>query len=126
MFHKESVKIEVCKSIMEAYCRQKQESIRDPVVINGVMFLCRVLHDSVKYFITLINFYFIIFDVIHFSALTVEDEKRQISQLICGFVRSVDFGRDFEQQLSFYADARAAFCNLDYINVQLVQVRFQQ
>lgn len=49
MFHKETVKIEVCKSIMEAYCRQKQESIRDPVVINGVMFLCRVLHDSVKY-----------------------------------------------------------------------------
>jgi hypothetical protein len=54
----------------------------------------------------------------------VDDEKRQIAQLICGFVMSVDFGRDFEQQLSFYADARAAFCNLDYINVQLVQVKF--
>lgn len=52
----------------------------------------------------------------------MDDEKRQISQLICGFLMSVDFGRDFEQQLSFYADARAAFCNLDYINVQLVQV----
>jgi len=59
-----------------------------------------------------------------FSALTVDDEKRQIAQLICGFLRSVDFGRDFEQQLSFYVDARAAFTNLDYIHVQLVQVYF--
>jgi hypothetical protein len=49
MFHKESAKVEACKSIMEAYCKQKQDYIRDPVVINGVMFLCRVLHDSVKY-----------------------------------------------------------------------------
>ncbi|XP_059483632.1 VPS35 endosomal protein-sorting factor-like [Neocloeon triangulifer] len=102
MFHKETIKVEVCKSIMEAYCRQKQDSVRDPVVINSVMFLCRVLHDSV-------------------NALTVDDEKRQIAQLICGFVKSVDFGRDFELQLNFYVDARAAFTNLDYIHVQLVQ-----
>ncbi|XP_065352764.1 VPS35 endosomal protein-sorting factor-like [Cloeon dipterum] len=102
MFQKEVVKVEVCKLIMEAYCRQKQDAVRDPVVINGVMFLCRVLHDSV-------------------NAMTVDDEKRQIAQLICGFLKSVDFGRDFEQQLGFYVDARAAFTNLDYIHLQLVQ-----
>lgn len=58
----------------------------------------------------------------HFSALTVDDEKRQIGNLICGFVKSVDFGRDFEQQLGFYVDARASFTNLDSVHVQLVQV----
>jgi len=54
--------------------------------------------------------------------LTVEDEKRQIGQLICGLVQRVDYGRDFEKQLSFYAEARAAFPNLDSVHIQLVQV----
>ncbi|KAF4523437.1 hypothetical protein B566_EDAN010370 [Ephemera danica] len=102
MFQKECVRVEVCKSIMEEFCKQHREFIHDPVTISGIMFLCRVLHDSV-------------------SALTVEDEKRQIGNLICGFVKAVDFGRDFEQQLSFYVDARAAFTNLDAVHVQLVQ-----
>lgn len=56
------------------------------------------------------------------SALTVEDEKRQIGQLICGIVQRVDYGRDFEKQLNFYAEARAAFPNLDSVHIQLVQV----
>lgn len=56
------------------------------------------------------------------SALTVEDEKRQISQLISQLVLRVDHGQDFEQQLSFYVDARAAFSNLDYVHAVLVQV----
>lgn len=55
------------------------------------------------------------------SALTVEDEKRQISNLICGLVQRVDYGRDFEKQLSFYAEARAAFPNLDSVHIQLIQ-----
>ena len=57
-----------------------------------------------------------------FSALTLEDEKRVIGQLLCGFVRLVNFGRDFEQQLSFYVEARAAFSNLDPVLVTLIQV----
>lgn len=52
----------------------------------------------------------------------MEDEKRQIGQLICGLVQRVDYGRDFEKQLSFYAEARAAFPNLDSVHIQLVQV----
>jgi len=55
------------------------------------------------------------------SALTVDDEKRQIGNLICGLVQRVDYGRDFEKQLNFYAEARAAFPNLDSVHVQLVQ-----
>ena len=56
------------------------------------------------------------------SALTLEDEKRVIASLLCGFIRRVSFGRDFEQQLSFYVEARASFSNLDPVLVTLIQV----
>jgi hypothetical protein len=58
------------------------------------------------------------------SALTLEDEIKSISHLICGFIRSVSFGHDKEQQLSFYVEARASFCNIDSILIHLVQVKF--
>lgn len=54
------------------------------------------------------------------SALTVEDERRQISQLINGFINKVHFGKDLEQQLSFYVEARGTFSNLDAVYVTLV------
>lgn len=53
--------------------------------------------------------------------MTSEDEVRQATQLISHFVRTMCFGRDFEVQLSFYAEARAAFPNLDGVYVTLVQ-----
>ncbi|XP_040214483.1 VPS35 endosomal protein-sorting factor-like isoform X3 [Rana temporaria] len=74
MFQKESVRVEVCKSIMEAFN----------------------------------------------SALTLEDEKRMLAHHINVLVRMVSFGRDFEQQLSFYVEARAMFCNLESVLVQLI------
>lgn len=67
------------------------------------MYICSVLHDSV-------------------NAMTVEDEVRQIGELLCNVVRKVDYGRDFEQQLSFYVEARGAFSNIDLVLAQLVQV----
>ncbi|XP_003492666.1 VPS35 endosomal protein sorting factor-like isoform X1 [Bombus vosnesenskii] len=101
LFHKESIKVEVCKTVMEGISVQSSP-ITDPIFINALMFIARIMHDSV-------------------SALTVEDEKRQIGQLICGLVQRVDYGRDFEKQLNFYAEARAAFPNLDSVHTQLVQ-----
>uniref|UniRef100_A0A8C3G0S0 VPS35 endosomal protein-sorting factor-like n=1 Tax=Chrysemys picta bellii TaxID=8478 RepID=A0A8C3G0S0_CHRPI len=74
MFQKESVRVEVCKCIMEAFI----------------------------------------------NALTLEDEKRMLASLINGFIKMVSFGRDFEQQLSFYVEARSMFCNLEPVLVQLV------
>jgi len=54
------------------------------------------------------------------SALTIEDERRQIGHLISIFIKSIDFGRDLEQQLNFYVEARGNFTNLDSVAVQLV------
>ncbi|XP_063286402.1 VPS35 endosomal protein-sorting factor-like [Pelobates fuscus] len=101
MFQKESVRVEVCKRIMEAFIRHQQEVTKDPVILNALLHVCKTMHDSV-------------------NALTLEDEKRILSQLINGFIRMVSFGRDFEQQLSFYVEARSMFCNLEPVLVQLI------
>ncbi|KAG1676021.1 UPF0505 protein C16orf62 [Nymphon striatum] len=102
LFQKESIKVDVCKMITDAYSRHQQETTNDAVITNAVMFICKVMHDSV-------------------SALTVDDEKRQISNLIIAFIRSVSFGRDLEQQLSFYVECRACFTNLEPVIAFLVQ-----
>lgn len=38
------------------------------------------------------------------------------------FVFQVNYGRDFEQQLNFYVEARATFSSLDSVLIMLVQV----
>ncbi|KAK3583633.1 hypothetical protein CHS0354_039460 [Potamilus streckersoni] len=102
MFQKETAKVEVCKNIVEAFTKYQVETTTDPVIINAMMFICKTLHDSV-------------------NALTLDDERRMISNLISGFIQKISFGRDFEQQLSFYVEARAAFSNLDTFLIQLIQ-----
>ncbi len=58
-----------------------------------------------------------------YSSLSNKDERRQASTLVCGFIRKVNFGHDFEQQLTFYVDVRGNFSNLDAVLIFLVQVR---
>uniref|UniRef100_A0A663N952 VPS35 endosomal protein-sorting factor-like n=1 Tax=Athene cunicularia TaxID=194338 RepID=A0A663N952_ATHCN len=101
MFQKESVRVEVCKCIMESFIKHQQESTKDPVILNALLHICKTMHDSV-------------------NALTLEDEKRMLAALINGFIKMVSFGRDFEQQLSFYVEARSTFCNLEPVLVQLI------
>ncbi|XP_037610295.1 VPS35 endosomal protein sorting factor-like isoform X1 [Sebastes umbrosus] len=101
MFQKDSVRVEVCRSIMEVFIRHQVEPTRDPVILNAMLHICKTMHDSV-------------------NALTLEDEKRSLALLIIGFIRMVSFGRDFEQQLSFCVEARATFCNLESVLVQLI------
>uniref|UniRef100_A0A8C5U3N6 VPS35 endosomal protein-sorting factor-like n=1 Tax=Malurus cyaneus samueli TaxID=2593467 RepID=A0A8C5U3N6_9PASS len=101
MFQKESVRVEVCKCIMESFIKHQQESTKDPVILNALLHICKTMHDSV-------------------NALTLEDEKRMLAALINGFIKMVSFGRDFEQQLSFYVESRSMFCNLEPVLVQLI------
>jgi len=102
MFQKETIKVDVCKLIMEAFVKYQQEPTNDPVVVNALLFVCKTMHDSV-------------------NALTLIDEKRVIGNLITGFLRKIDFGRDFERQLDSYVDARSSFANLETVLVMLVQ-----
>ncbi|KAH8351149.1 hypothetical protein KR084_008086, partial [Drosophila pseudotakahashii] len=101
LFQKESVRVEVCKNILNFYKQNSEEYTCDAVVTNALMYLGKILNDSV-------------------NALSVEDERRQISQLINVFIHKVHFGRDLEQQLSFYVEARGTFSNLDAVYVTLV------
>lgn len=100
LFQEESVKVEVCKNILTS-CNGQYKT-NDPVITNALMFLCGILHDSV-------------------NALTPEDEYKQIGEILCNIIRKVNYGRDFEQQLNFFVEARAAFSNIDTVLVELVQ-----
>ncbi|XP_064405950.1 VPS35 endosomal protein-sorting factor-like [Halichondria panicea] len=101
LFQKESVKVEVCKTVINAFVVNQSGNISDPMVMNAVMYLCKTLHDSL-------------------NALSLADERKQSSQLICGFIEKISFGQDFEQQLSFFVETRATFCNLDYVLIYLI------
>ena len=67
--------------------------------------------------------FFLIFNNIT-SALTLDDEKREISQMICSFINKIEvIEKDkIEQYLTFYSEARASFSNLDNVISLLVHV----
>ena len=56
--------------------------------------------------------------------MSMDDERRAVSQLICQFIHKVDYGNNFEQQLNFYVDSRANFTNLDPVITELIQVSY--
>ncbi|XP_012161991.1 UPF0505 protein CG8202 isoform X2 [Ceratitis capitata] len=101
LFQKDSIKLIVCKNILTMFQLKCENNISDEIVINALMFIGKILNDSV-------------------SALTVEDERRQIASLISSFIRKVSFPRDFERELSFYVLARGAFTNLDAVYITLI------
>ncbi|XP_062508525.1 VPS35 endosomal protein-sorting factor-like [Corticium candelabrum] len=103
MFQKEAVRVEMCRNIVEAFVTHQRELTNDPVVINSIMSICKIMHDFV-------------------NALTLTDDRRQISSLIIGFMRRIHFGQDFEQQLTFCVDARSSFCNLEPALIFLVHM----
>nr|XP_058960991.1 VPS35 endosomal protein-sorting factor-like [Pocillopora verrucosa] len=102
MFQKESIRVDVCKLIVEAFVKYQEEPTNDPVVVNSLLYVCKTMHDSV-------------------NALTLIDERRVIGHLITGFLRKIDFGRDFERQLDSFVDARSSFSSLEAVLVMLVQ-----
>ncbi|XP_042227665.1 VPS35 endosomal protein-sorting factor-like isoform X2 [Homarus americanus] len=92
----------VTRGVVEALLAHHPGDFTDPTLVQHLLTLCGALHDSI-------------------NALTTDDERRQLSQLIISFIRQVNFGRDFEQHLDFYVNSRAAFSNLDPVLVSLVQ-----
>lgn len=77
------------------------QGISDPVLISSLRDVCRMLHDSIDY-------------------LTFEDERRQITDLLCHVIDYIDYGHDLEKQLNEYIECRAMFSKLDGIIYVLV------
>lgn len=102
LFHKESLKVDICKCVISNYKPNPLKTISDPVVTNTLLYVCKILNDSV-------------------NALTVDDEKKLIGNLISSFIKSVNYGKKFEEQLLFYVEARSAFPNLDSVLYTLIQ-----
>lgn len=104
LFQKDTVKIEVCKSISYAYLKSPTDYNNDIVVTNSMMQICKYMHDYV-------------------NALTLEDEKREISNMICRFINRIELiEKDkIEHYLNFYSDARSSFSNLDDVIGLLVR-----
>ena len=99
--------MDVCKSITYAFLRHNQHNTLlsdDIVVMNAMMQICKSMHDYV-------------------NALTLDDEKRDISAMICSFINKLDMSSEkekMEQYLSFLSDARASFSSLDTVIALLV------
>ena len=72
LFSNPSIKVDVCKTIMQHFSRNATEetTFTDLVRVNGIMYITKTLHDSI-------------------NALTFEDEKRQIGELIMAFIKKV-------------------------------------
>ncbi|BES95118.1 Esophageal cancer associated protein [Nesidiocoris tenuis] len=103
ILNSDDLKAQTARRILEVISEdQRNCSTTDPVTINSLIFLSKILlkHSA--------NF------------TTVDDERRQIGHLISLIIRKIDFGLDFEKQLSFYVDARATFTNLDSVLSTLV------
>lgn len=48
LIQKESIRVDICKNIMNTLQNQKMvHNINDPVITNALMFICKIMHDSV-------------------------------------------------------------------------------
>lgn len=87
------------QDIIESF--KNQPSTNDAVLINTLFDLCRTIHDSV-------------------DSLSPSTEVANVAALLGSFIQKINFGKDLEQQLNFYVDCRAAFCNIDQVKDHLV------
>jgi len=101
LFQNEEKKAEVCAKIAKFFNSKQQEQTMDPILVNVVLYIGRSMHDSL-------------------NALSIDDLRKSYSDLICSSISKINYGKDFEQQLAFYVQCRACFCNLDRVLVHLV------
>jgi hypothetical protein len=99
-----SVQIELYKQVLGGFAKApSSERVSDPLIVNTLFNLSKVVHDSV-------------------NALSFQDEVRRISKLIVAFIQRIDFGeQEVEKQLNFYVECRRAFANLDAVKAILVK-----
>ncbi|PAA56384.1 hypothetical protein BOX15_Mlig002332g1 [Macrostomum lignano] len=104
LFQKESVRVEAACCVLDAYMAWTAGRRQDDSELASTgLFLCRLLHDSL-------------------TVVSLEDDRRRYASLICAFVSSLDFGSDFQRQLDFLVDCRAAFGHLEPVLAHLIRL----
>lgn len=104
LLQKEDIKAEASRDILTTFCKFTNPSECDDLLIaNYMLNFARVLHDNL-------------------TALSPDDEKRQVARLICKTLDRFGFFDDFEQQLTLYVDARGYFYSMDAVVAHLVHL----
>eukprot|EP01059_Diplonema_ambulator_P019757 TRINITY_DN33406_c0_g1_i1.p1 TRINITY_DN33406_c0_g1~~TRINITY_DN33406_c0_g1_i1.p1 ORF type:complete len:951 (+),score=414.24 TRINITY_DN33406_c0_g1_i1:59-2911(+) len=87
------IKREFAFRMLTSFAESDGPSTKDDVVIGSLLDISRSLHDPL-------------------TSLSEQDEKNHIAALILGFMDKVDYGKDYEAQLNFYAECRRSFHKL--------------
>jgi len=104
LFTKENHRVETSKAVLDALTKTNSDDpINDRVTIDVLITLCKSIGNSV-------------------TALTSQDEERQISELINHVITKSDFLPNKEKQYRFYTENRAGFSHLDLVQVNLVRL----
>ena len=48
LLQKDTLKVEACKSIANAFLQWQKEPTNDPVILNAMLYVCKVMHNNLK------------------------------------------------------------------------------
>ena len=91
---------DIARSLLDAFCASNEQT-SDPFIIHSMFDCAKTLHDSI-------------------SATSLEDDRREVTALLCKFVHQLDFGLDLEKHLNFFVDCRQNFPNIDRVKGHIV------
>lgn len=87
---KSDIRIEVSKGILRVLKKSKTKIKPNPIVLNSLFDLCKIVHDSVNY-------------------LSGEEEWNECESLVHCFVKNIDLSESFEKEIDFYLECRKKF-----------------
>ncbi|OQR70016.1 UPF0505 protein C16orf62-like [Tropilaelaps mercedesae] len=101
LIQKEPYKTDACRSLLDTFTRRQKDSTCEAVLVSSLMHVSKTMLSSV-------------------TALTLDDSRRSLASLVCGFINRIEYPDDVEAQLSFFIDARACLGTLDDVLIHLV------
>lgn len=101
LIQKEPYKSDACRSLLETFTRRQKESTCEAVLVSSLMHVSKTMLSFV-------------------TALTLDDARKNLANLVCGFISRIEYPDDVEGQLLFFIDARASLGTLDDVLIHLV------
>lgn len=101
LIQKEPYKSDACRSLLETFTRRQKASTCEAVLVSSLMHVSKTMLSSV-------------------TALTLDDARKNLANLVCGFISRIEYPDDVEAQLLFFIDARACLGTLDDVLIHLV------